>query len=66
MSSVKVNIPKIDSISDDKETLSFTVKNCNVSVINALRRTLLADIDMVVIDTNKEINIYKNTSLLNN
>lgn len=66
MSSVKVNIPKIDSISDDKETLSFTVKNCNVSVINALRRTLLADIDMVVIDTNKEIQISENTSLLNN
>ena len=65
--SIKVNIPKIESISDDKDTLNFTVKNCNVSVINALRRTLLADIDMVVINTdNANINISHNTSLLNN
>ena len=48
-----------------KNLYRFTVANCNVSVINAIRRTILTDIDTVVIDPDN-INIIKNTTQFNN
>lgn len=62
--------PKIDNISDKGSTLQFTLSGVNVSLANALRRTILSDIDIVVFKTspyeeNKAI-IYTNTTRLNN
>ena len=74
--SLSQNIPKssliLPNIKDSQETdgiLSFTLENANVSVANALRRTMLSDIDTVVMDTSLEknhINIIKNTTRFNN
>tara|TARA_A100001015_G_scaffold3112_1_gene4205 strand:+ start:1351 stop:2493 length:1143 start_codon:yes stop_codon:yes gene_type:complete len=64
---LKIKTPKISSISDDRGKLLFTIENCDVSVANALRRTLLSDIPTVVIDTEKTtIKIIENTTMLNN
>ena len=62
--------PKIDNISDKGNTLQFTLSGINVSLANALRRTILSDIPIAVFKTspyeeNKAI-IYANTSRLNN
>lgn len=62
--------PKIDNISDKGNTLQFTLSGVNVSLANALRRTILSDIPIAVFKTspyeeNKAI-IYSNTSRLNN
>jgi len=45
--------------------MSFTIKNIDRSIANALRRTILNDIPTVVIDTDK-ISYKLNTSSLNN
>ena len=70
------DIPKssitLSTVKDSIETkgiLTFTLENTNVSVANALRRTLLSDIDIAVFDTslkNKKIKIHKNTTRFNN
>jgi DNA-directed RNA polymerase subunit L len=62
--------PHIDSIDTDDNSLGFTLSGVNVSLANALRRTILSDIPMVVFRTapNEEnrCTIYENTSRLNN
>ena len=50
MSLSKIVQPKVDIVGKQKNLYRFTVSNCNVSVINAIRRTILTDIDTVVID----------------
>lgn len=65
MSMSKIVQPKVDIVGKQKNLYRFTVSNCNVSVINAIRRTILTDIDTVVIDPNN-INIIKNTTQFNN
>jgi DNA-directed RNA polymerase subunit L len=62
--------PHIESIDTEDDTIGFTLSGVNVSLSNALRRTLLSDIPMVVFRTtpnnqNKCI-INANTSRLNN
>ncbi|GAG21162.1 unnamed protein product, partial [marine sediment metagenome] len=37
----------IDSKEDDDMRITFTLKNLNVSIVNALRRTILMDIPIL-------------------
>jgi DNA-directed RNA polymerase subunit L len=62
--------PRIEIIENNSDTTTFTLSGINVSLANALRRTLLSDIPMVVFRTtpneqNKCV-IFENTSRLNN
>lgn len=62
-------LPKVkDGLENSKtKLLTFTLENANVSVANAMRRTILSDIPTVVFDTSKEnIQITKNTCRLHN
>ena len=62
-------LPSVKESIETKGILTFTLENSNVSVANALRRTLLSDIDIAVFDTslkNKKIKIHKNTTRFNN
>ena len=54
----------IDPSSTPNEVLSFTIDGVDVSVVNALRRTLLSDIQIWGIYQN--INFHKNTTKLIN
>ena len=62
--------PKIDNISDKGSSLQFTLSGVNVSLANALRRTILSDIPIVVFKTSpyeeNKATIYTNTTRLNN
>ena len=58
-----------ESEGDNYGVMKFTLENANVSIANALRRTILSDINTVVMDTSlekKHITIYKNTTRFNN
>jgi DNA-directed RNA polymerase subunit L len=62
--------PRIEIIENTSDTTTFTLSGINVSLANALRRTLLSDIPMVIFRTapneqNKCV-IFENTSRLNN
>jgi DNA-directed RNA polymerase alpha subunit len=65
---VELKSKKSDSIEYD--TIEFTLSGVNVSLANALRRTLLSDIPLVVFKTTpyqeNKANIIANTSRLNN
>ena len=62
-----IRLPVVKHGNESKEILTFTLENTNVSIANALRRVLLADIKTVVFDTDNEtINIYKNTTRFHN
>ena len=62
--------PHIDKIIENGDTLTFTLSGVNVSLANALRRTILSDIPVVVFKTSpyeeNKANILVNTSRLNN
>ena len=62
--------PQVENIQEKKGVLTFTLKNANVSIANALRRCILADIPTIVIRTTPydkcDVIIHKNTSRLNN
>jgi len=62
--------PQVENIKETKGLLTFTLKNVNVSIINALRRTILADVPTIVIRTMPydkcDAKFHKNTSRLNN
>jgi len=62
--------PQVKLIQDDKDILLFTLSGVNVSLANAVRRTMLSDIQSVVFKTtpNEEnkANILVNTTRLNN
>jgi DNA-directed RNA polymerase alpha subunit/DNA-directed RNA polymerase subunit L len=62
--------PFISHIDDNGENLQFTLSGVNVSIANALRRTILSDIPTVVFKTlpyeENKANIIVNTSRLNN
>ena len=71
MSSVtKRNIPEVTNVSERNGITSFKINNINVSFVNALRRTILADIPTAVFRTmpheNNDCIISENTSRLNN
>tara|TARA_B100001287_G_C22679298_1_gene529426 strand:+ start:2296 stop:3402 length:1107 start_codon:yes stop_codon:yes gene_type:complete len=61
----KIVEPKVDIIGKQNHLYKFTLSNTNVSVVNAIRRTILTDIKSVVIDPNN-INIIKNNTQFNN
>jgi DNA-directed RNA polymerase II subunit RPB3 len=61
----KIVEPKVDIIGKQKHLYKFTLSNTNVSVANSIRRTILTDIETVVIDPNN-INIIKNDTQFNN
>lgn len=62
--------PKIENIHEDKGKLTFTLSNVNVSIANALRRIIIAEIPTYGFKTvphnENEVNIYRNTTRLNN
>jgi DNA-directed RNA polymerase subunit L len=61
---------KISSLKESGDTLTFTIENVDVSYVNAIRRTILSDIPIVVFKTSpheeNKANIITNTSRLNN
>lgn len=65
---VELRSKKSDSI--DYDNIEFTLSGVNVSLANALRRTILSDIPLVVFKTTpyqeNKANIIANTSRLNN
>jgi hypothetical protein len=64
-----MSFPKIENY-DNLDILTFTISDINVSLANALRRTLLSDIPLIVFKTTpieeNKCNILINTSRLNN
>ena len=62
--------PQVDFISDSEDTLKFTLRNVNLSIANAIRRTILSDIPLVIFKTSpyeeNKATIIKNTTRLNN
>jgi DNA-directed RNA polymerase subunit L len=62
--------PTILNNSENNDELTFTISGINVSLANALRRTIISDINIVVFKTSpyerNDANILVNTSRLNN
>ena len=62
--------PIVEQFSEKANELTFTISGINVSLANAIRRTILSDIDIVVFRTSpyekNDANIIINTSRLNN
>jgi len=66
-STTTIKLPVVKHGIENKGVLTFTLENTNVSVANALRRVLLADIKSIVFDTDSDnINIYENTTRFHN
>ena len=63
-------MPKVDSIKNNGDILTFTLSNTNVSLANALRRTIISDIPSIVFRTapydQSKAKIDVNTTRLNN
>lgn len=78
MNESKSQILKVPKVSNQKENYgmyNFRIEDCNVSIANALRRTLITDIPTVcfdveefndVNDTLKSVQFYTNTTSFNN
>lgn len=65
--STVISLPEVENGTENKGTLTFTLKNTNVSVANALRRIILSDIKTVVIDTDEDvIHVSENTTRFHN
>ena len=62
MNSNVKNIEETDGI------LTFQINRCDVSIVNALRRTILSKIKTIVFDTTQEdtVTFFENTTYLNN
>jgi DNA-directed RNA polymerase alpha subunit len=63
--------PKVSSKKeDDSNTLHFTLSGVNVSIANAIRRTILSDIEIIVFKTSPHsenlANFITNTCRINN
>jgi len=62
--------PNVDIKTDNNDVLTFTMSNINVSLANALRRTILSDIPIIIIRSHpyekNDVIIHRNTSRLNN
>jgi DNA-directed RNA polymerase subunit L len=63
-------LPEVPTKREEDDILKFTLKNVNVSVANAVRRTILTDIPSVVFHTfpydENKCEIHKNTTRFNN
>ena len=75
MSETKFQLPEISDQKENNNIYSFRIDKCNVSIINAIRRTLLSDVKTVGFKTepynekNEELNsiiIYENTTSFTN
>ena len=60
-----IPMPNVKDSLEKKGVLHFTMENTNVSVANALRRTILSDIETVVMNP-KDSNFLVNTTRFNN
>jgi hypothetical protein len=62
--------PHLETLKTNDGSLGFTLSGVNVSLANAIRRTILSDIELVVFRTTpnelNKCNIIANTSRLNN
>lgn len=62
--------PVLSSISHDEETLRFTLANINVSLANAIRRTIISEVPTIVFRTSpheeNHADIKINTTRMNN
>jgi DNA-directed RNA polymerase subunit L len=62
--------PRVENVTENDNSLTFTLKGVNVSLANAIRRTILSDIPTVVFKTTpyeeNKANILENTTRLNN
>ena len=45
-----IKLPVVKNSLETKGVLQFTLENTNVSIANAIRRTILSDIPIVIID----------------
>ena len=62
-----IQLPVVKHGEEIKGVLNFTMENVNVSIINAIRRVILSDIETVVFNTdNNSINILSNTTRFHN
>jgi DNA-directed RNA polymerase subunit L len=54
----------------DKETIKFEIDGCNTSFVNAIRRTILSDVESISFNiddyANTDLKVLKNTSSLHN
>ena len=70
MTAPQSSIAKISNVQTDNDILHFTLSNVNTSYANAVRRTIIADIPVVVFRTTPytecKVNITANTSRLHN
>lgn len=75
MSETKFQLPEISDQKENNNIYSFRIDKCNVSIVNAIRRTLLSDVKTVGFKTepynekNEELNsiiIYENTTSFTN
>jgi len=68
--SISAATPKITNIAETDDVLTFTLQNVDVSIANAIRRTLLSDIPCVVFKTipynDSRVTIEINTTNFNN
>ena len=60
-----MDFPIVANIHNEDEKTHFTLKNANVSIVNALRRTIIGNIKAVVMSKDN-CNITTNTSRFNN
>ena len=66
-STTVIQLPEVEHGGENKGILTFTIKNTNVSITNAIRRVILSDLQVVVFDTdNKTIQIPINTTRFHN
>ena len=60
-------LPKVKDGIENKGLYTFTIEDANVSIVNAVRRTILSDIPNVVFDTSKDATNFEiNTCKLHN
>ena len=70
MYNIKMTNPKVTDITEVNNNLEFKIENTNVSIVNAIRRTIISDIPILVFKTTpyeKNLSdILVNTSRFNN
>ena len=66
-STTVINLPIVKHSEENKGIMKFTIENTNVSIVNAIRRVILSDLETVVFNTNNDsINIISNTTRFHN
>jgi len=61
----EIEKPHLSQFRNDGDSLTFRIENVNVSIVNGLRRTFLADIPVFCIHPD-DITVSKNTTRINN